>query len=507
MASTPDPLILAIDQGTSATKALLVDVSGAVVGSASAPLATAHPRPGWVEQDPAEVWESVRLAVANCVPGEDAGRVVAVGLSTQRESLVLWDRVTGDPVGPLLGWQDRRTADRCAELLAQGAGPLVAAVSGLPLDPMFSALKAQWLLDTYDPDRRRSRTGELCLGTVDSWLLSRFSPEHRTEIGNASRTQLLDVRTGAWDDRLLELFGVPAAVLGEVTPSDGPFPAACGLAPLPDGVPVRAVLGDSHAALFAHAGWRPGVVKATYGTGSSVMAVVDGHSEMEHGLCLTVGWQHGGQAPTLALEGNIRSSGRTLTWLADLFETSTTELLAAAGSSSDGVAFVPAFGGLGAPWWDADAVATVSGLTLGTGRPALARAAVESVAFQVEDVVAAVEAVSGPIGTLLADGGLSRSATVMQAQADLSGRAVHRADEADLSALGAARLAGVGAGLWSVDELAARPRNSTAFRPTTSSEQRRAAQAGWHAALARARAQPLADFPADTPQPASRRLP
>ncbi|WP_218617291.1 FGGY family carbohydrate kinase [Cryptosporangium aurantiacum] len=493
-------MILAIDQGTSATKALLVDRSGAVVGSASAPLGASHPRPGWVEQDPIEVWDSVRAAVRSFDP-DDAARVVAVGLSTQRESLVLWDRTTGEPLGPLLGWQDRRTADRCAELLAEGAGPLVADVSGLPLDPMFSALKAQWLLDTYDPGRGR----DLCLGTIDSWLLSRFSGgrEHVTEIGNASRTQLLDVRRGAWDDRLLELFGVPAAVLGEVTPSDGPFPAVRGLDPVPDGVPVLAVLGDSHAALFAHAGWRPGVVKATYGTGSSVMAVLGGPADAAGGLCLTVGWQHGGAAPTLALEGNIRSSGRTLTWLADLFGVSTTELLDSAGPSAEGVALVPAFGGLGAPWWDADAVATVSGLTLGTGRPALARAAIESVAFQVEDVVAAVEAVGGPIETLLADGGLSRSATVMQAQADLSGRAVRRADDADLSALGAAQLAGVGAGLWSVADLTDRARATTAFAPATTPEQRRDGRAGWHAAIARSRTQPLAD----TPVPVSRRHP
>lgn len=510
MAPTGSPLILAIDQGTSSTKALLVDSAGDVVGAGSAPLGASHPRPGWVEQDPADVWRSVRLAVRNCVDTDAAERVVAVGLSTQRESLVLWDRATGEPLGPLLGWQDRRTAPRCAELWASGVGLLVAQISGLPLDPMFSALKAGWLLDEYDPDRRRSAAGELCLGTIDSWLLSRLAPgTHVTEVGNASRTQLLDVRRGVWDARLLELFGVPAAVLGEVAPSDGPFPAVRGFAPLPDGVPVRAVLGDSHAALYAHEGWRPGVVKATYGTGSSVMAVVAGPTSMTDGLCLTVGWQVGGAAPTLALEGNISSSGRTLTWLADLFEVDPTELLDSAGPSSEGVSLVPAFGGLGAPWWDAEAVATVSGLTLGTGRPALARAAIESVAFQVEDVVAAVEAVSGPVGTLLADGGLSRSATVMQAQADLSGRAVRRADEADLSALGAARLAGHGAGLW---EPAAGNRATTDFTPRTTAADRTTAREGWRTALARSRAvrgEPAAsraDTTSSTPL-ASRRLP
>jgi glycerol kinase len=371
-------------------------------------------------------------------------------------------------------------------------GPLVEEISGLPLDPMFSALKAQWLLDEYDPDRRRSAAGELCLGTIDSWLLFHLTGAHVTEISNASRTQLLDVRRGVWDTRLLELFGVPAEVLGEVTPSDGPFPPVRGFAPLPDGVPVRAVLGDSHAALYAHEGWEPGVVKATYGTGSSVMAVVSGPTAATHGLCLTVAWQVGGVAPTLALEGNIRSSGRTLTWLAELFEVDTTALLESAGPSSEGVSLVPAFGGLGAPWWDADAVATVSGLTLGTSRPALARAAIESVAFQVEDVVAAVEAAGSPVETLLTDGGLSRSATVMQAQADLSGRAVRRADGADLSALGVARLAatGVGPGRWKQGA-------TTDYTPTTTPAQRAEARAGWRTALERSRS---------PHSPASRRL-
>ncbi|MFG1924269.1 FGGY family carbohydrate kinase [Cryptosporangium sp. NPDC048952] len=507
MASTSD-VVLAIDQGTSATKALLVDASGAVVASASAPLGAAHPQPGWVEQDALEVWASVRTAVRSL--GDDVlQRVVAVGLSTQRESLVLWDRASGEPLGPLLGWQDRRTAARCAAMQATGVGPLVEEISGLPLDPMFSALKAQWLLDEYDPDRRRSTEGELCLGTIDSWLLFCLSGEHVTEISNASRTQLLDVRRGVWDARLLELFGVPLSVLGAVTPSDGPFPAVRGFDPLPDGVPVRAVLGDSHAALYAHEGWRPGIVKATYGTGSSVMAVSSG--DATHGLCLTVAWQVGGAAPTLALEGNIRSSGRTLTWLADLFAVDTTELLDSAGPSAEGVSIVPAFGGLGAPWWDADAVATVSGLTLGTGRPALARAAIESVAFQVEDVVVAIEAAGTPVDTLLVDGGLSRSDTVMQAQADVSGRTVRRADEADLSALGAARLAGVGAGLWaspgtmwrrarqdepnatSSSEQPEQPRAAGEFAPRTSAAERAAALAGWRAALARSRsAEPAA---------------
>jgi glycerol kinase len=209
MRNNAQPLVLAIDQGTGSTKTVLVDGAGEVVAKASSPVEQSHPRPGWVEQSPEEIWASVRRAVHDCVPADLADRVVAVGVSSQRESLVLWDRRTGDPAGPLLGWQDRRTAAVCAEMAASGVGDLVRSVSGLPLDPMFSALKARWLLDAYDPDR----TGRFCLGTVDSWLLSRFGGPHRTEIGNASRTQLMDVTSGQWDERLLELFRVPRAVL------------------------------------------------------------------------------------------------------------------------------------------------------------------------------------------------------------------------------------------------------------------------------------------------------
>ncbi|MGP4101412.1 FGGY-family carbohydrate kinase [Nonomuraea sp. KM90] len=474
------PLILAIDQGTSSTKALLVDDTGRVVSRASAPLAETQPRPGWVEQDPGELWQSVRLAVAGCVTPEHAARVAGVGISTQRESLVLWDRRTGEPLGPLLSWQDQRTAARCHELADQAE--LVRAVSGMPLDPMFSALKARWLLDTHDPER--SRAGELCLGTVDSWLLSRFGGEHLIEVGNASRTQLLGVQAGAWDSRLLELFGVSAEVLPRVVPSCGPFPAVRGLAPLPDGVPVLAVMGDSHAAMFAHAGWRPGVVKATYGTGSSVMAIGGGRSE---GLCRSIAWDIG-NGPVPAVEGNIRAAGRTITWLSELLDVPAETLLAEAEDTDPGeVYFVPAFGGLGAPWWDPDATPVVTGLTLGTRRAQLAAAALEAVAFQVEDVVAAIEQAVGQVGVLMADGGLTRSARLMQTQADLSGRTVARSGEHDLSALGVADAAGLAAKLWTTEQLQRRPRPVEEFRPAADDPYRRARQAAWRQAVRRAR--------------------
>ena len=488
-----DDLVLAVDQGTSSTKAVLIDADGRVLSRGRAALAERHPQPGFVEQSPVELWDSVVAAVAACVPPTAADRVVGVGFSTQRESLLLWDRATGAPLGPMLSWQDQRTAADCAALVEAGVGDVVHELSGLPLDPMFSALKARWLLDTYDPDRRRSRAGELCLGTVDSWLLHCLAGVHVTEVGNASRTQLLDLSTGDWSARLLEIFAVPREVLADVVASDGPFPAVRGLAPLREGTPVLAVLGDSHAALFAHAGWRPGVVKATYGTGSSVMTCAAEASRRSSGLCRTIAWSAQGERPTLALEGNIRSSGQTLMWLSGLFDTTPDVLLdEAAKSSADGVHLVPAFNGLGAPWWDASAVAVVEGLTLGTRRSQLARAAVEAIIFQVEDVVAEVERSQGHVDTLVVDGGLSRNDDLLQLQADLTGRRLSRAADHDLSAVGAASLAGLAAGLWDREVLEHRAspgRQAAQFAPSPSSTtpDRAAALSGWHAAVDRAR--------------------
>ncbi|WP_155059504.1 FGGY family carbohydrate kinase [Streptomyces blattellae] len=495
------PLILAVDQGTSASKAVLTDPESTVLASAGAPLAAAYPRPGWVEQSAEEIWRSVTAAVRDCLAGHDPAAVAAVGLSTQRESVLLWDRVTGEPVGPLLGWQDRRTADVCARLLADGAGPGVRAATGLPLDPMFSALKAKWLLDTYDPDRTRARRGELCLGTVDSWLLWRLGggAEHVIEVGNAARTQLLDIRRRDWDEALLALFGVPRAALPRVAASTGPFPSVRGVPPLVDGTPVGAVLGDSHAALLGHGVLAPGRVKATYGTGSSVMGLVASPEAPGAGdaLCLTIAWDDStiawdgsgtdGGVPAYALEGNIRSSGATLRWLAGLVGRTEAELATAAAPDSGGVHLVPAFGGLAAPWWDNDATGLISGLTLGTGTPELARAALESIAFQVEDVVAAVDRAGDRVAVVLADGGPSGNPVLMRLQADLSGRTVERPRTGGLSALGAARLAARSAGLVGRERLAALPRDAEVYPPTLPEPERLRRLADWHDAVARSR--------------------
>ncbi|XVV10121.1 FGGY family carbohydrate kinase [Actinoplanes sp. CA-131856] len=415
----PDGLTLAIDQGTSSTKCLLVSSEGEVVASGSAPVPIRYPRPGWVEQDATEILDSVLTAAARCLDGIDSSAVTAVGLSTQRESALIWDRHTGEPRGPVLGWQDQRAVGVCDKL--RGDEARIRAISGLPLDPMFSAAKLRWLLDT--------NPGAL-IGTIDSWLLYALTGAHQIEVGNASRTQLLDVRNGSWSPELLDLFGIPASALPTITPSSGELGRIGDRGGALEGLPITAVLGDSHAALYAHGAAADGGVKVTYGTGSSVMRLGDAPPR----VCLTIAWDS-----QLAAEGNIRSSGATIAWLASFLSVTPSQIgEMAATASSDGVFLVPGFGGLAAPWWDDTAVGLISGLTLGSGPAQLARAAVESIAHQVADVIDAM----GGAAAILADGGASGNDILMQIQADLTGLVVRRARTANLSALGVAFSAG-----------------------------------------------------------------
>jgi glycerol kinase len=482
-----EPLILALDQGTSATKAALVNQAGDVVARASADLEVHHPHRGWVEQSPDEIWRSIARAAKDCLSGTDPGRLAGIGLSTQRESLLLWDRRTGETRSPLISWQDQRTAPMCREYA--GSAAIVRELSGLPLDPMFSATKARWLLDHVDPDRTVATRGDLCLGTVDAWIVHQLTGEHQIEVGNAARTQLMDIHTCRWSPELLDLFGVPEQALPDIVSSIGPFGKRRGNDSLPK-VPVLAVMGDSHAALFGHAGWRRGLVKATYGTGSSVMAASTVRGSQAAGLCETVAWQIGAQ-PALAVEGNIRSSGATLAWLARLTSASPAQLASiAADAQADGVHLVPGFNGLGAPWWDPEATGLLTGLTLGTKLENIARAALESIAFQVNDLLMAIREATGQVGVLSVDGGAAANSSLMQLQADISGVPVLRPETADLSALGAAHLAGLAAGLWSAADLDALPRPHDEFTPAAGTQWRDREVASWHAAVRRARYRP-----------------
>lgn len=480
--------LLAIDQGTSGTKAILVGPAGEILAKGFAPLEEMHPQLGFVEQSPGAIWQSVQSAVSDCLAAAPGFVVEAVGLSAQRESAVMWDRMTGEALMPVLSWQDRRAAGLCTELAARPAGARVEALSGLPLDPMFSAAKFAWALRHHEGVAAAARAGRLVCGTVEAWLLSRFGGEPVTEIGNASRTQLLRTADGVWDETLSDLFGIPAAALPALRASTGPYPATRGLHPLPDGTPVLAVMGDSHAALFAHGGFAPGTVKATYGTGSSVMGLIPQAEALGDGLCLTIGWQIGEAAPALAAEGNIRATGAALRWMARMLGMSVDAMAdLGAAAMGRGAVLVPAFTGLGAPYWDQDARGLIANLTLDMGPADLARAAMEAVGHQVADVV---EAIGGEasVARLFADGGPSRNRALMQMQADLAGCTILRSEAAELSALGVAHMAGLGAGFWSIDELAALDRRHEAVAPSLSDAARQDARAAWAEAVSRARA-------------------
>jgi glycerol kinase len=491
------PLLLAIDQGTSSTKALVVDGRGAVIARAQAPVSLATPEPGWVEQDAEEIWGSVRRAVNEALDAHNAKRVVSIGLSTQRESCVVWDRRSGEALTPVLSWQDQRTEPICASLRKKGYGGPIRRKSGLPLDPMFSAAKARWLLDALPRGQARAKAGEVCIGTIDAFLLSRFGGEAVIEAGNASRTQLFDVVRAAWDEELLAMFDVPLASLPRVVASIGPFPKARGLAPLPDGVSVGAVLADSHSALFAHGAFAPGPVKATHGTGSSLMGLVDRAAVRDGnagapGVCLTLAWRL--DSPILAYEGNIRSAGSTLVWAAELLGISTNELadLAANSADSRGVYLVPAFGGLAAPWWDPNAAATATGFSFGVTRAPFARAALDSIAHQIADVVDAFRASGARVERLLVDGGPTRNDQLMQFEADMVGAPVERTSVAELSAMGVAHLAGLTAGLFTLEGLARMDRHAQRFTPGAASTATRDKERfAWGQAVARARGEAI----------------
>ena len=440
--------LLAIDQGTSATKCVLVDDSGRIAAKFSAPLREHLPQPGWVEQDADEIWQSVCLAVRGCLDQQPGVNIAGVGISTQRESAMIWRRANGQAVSPLLSWQDQRTVELRNRLCSDNVEKMVRERSGLPLDPMFSALKLSWLLDQNDPQRERARSGEWCAGTVDAFLLNRLGADFVSEIGNASRTQLLNVQTGDWDDDLLALFNIPKAMLPRAVPSRGRFATADTLHPALKGVPVLSVMADSHSALFAHGGFEPGQVKATMGTGSSVMALTRSDTPHHPGLCRTIAWD-AGEGPVQALEGNIRAAGSTLRWLADLFEIPLEKAgEIATESQSNDVFIVPGFNGLGAPWWDTKAVGLISGLTFSANKGTLLAAGLESIAHQVADVIDAMDQSIPGIRKVYLDGGPSRNPHLLNTLSAFIARPAVQCADPELSALGVAHLAGLQAGVW-----------------------------------------------------------
>lgn len=484
------PCILALDQGTTNSKALLVDAAGSVVASASRPLGVSYPQPGWVEQDAHALWSTLAEAVDECLSQAEV-EVIAVGVTNQRETVLMWDRSTGEPLGPAVIWQCRRSAPFCHELTEQGLEPWLRRRTGLTIDPLFSASKMRWLLDTIPGARAKAEAGEICLGTVDSWTLWNLTggAVHRCDYSNASRTQLFNLHHLGWDDELLALFGVPAAALPEPCPSSGLFGQTVAVGALPAGIPVGALIGDSHAALFGHAGFEAGTVKATYGTGSSLMTPIPAPVFSERGLSTTVAWARG--EVTYALEGNISVTGAAVQWAAQMLGIDSAEGVAALAGQVEhtgGVYLVPAFVGLGAPHWNEAARGTLTGLTRGSGPAHLARATVESIAYQVRDVFDVMRAEAGvPLQRLLADGGASRNDMLMQFQADIIGQPVVRRLSHDVAALGAAYLAGLAVGFWASEaEIAGLPRPSSRFDPQMGEAERDELYSGWQRAVARA---------------------
>jgi glycerol kinase len=472
--------VLAIDQGTTNTKALLIDRSGTILASASRPVAIRYPESGWVEQDAWDLWRSVRETSAECLARAGDVRPAAIGISNQRESVVAWNRTTGKPAGPCITWQCRRTAPFCSELRQRGGAEFISERSGLTLDPLFSASKARWLLD-------RAPADDLCIGTVDSWILWNLTggKVHATDLTNASRTQLLGLTARTWDEELLRWFGIPRTALPELHASSDVFGETA------EGVPIGALIGDSHAALFAHAMFDPGPVKATYGTGSSLMTIAECDTRTTNGLSRTIGWSAVG-VTRYALEGNISNTGGAVQWMGDFLglanPTDDAARLAEKAEDSGGVYLVPAFVGLGAPYWDPAARGILTGITRGTTAAQAARAAVESIGFQVRDVFEAMERDLGrELPALLADGGASRNESLMQFQADILGRPVVRSESADLSAIGAAWLAGLAVGVWgSLEELLALPHPTRRFEPRMQDTERARRYHGWREAVGRA---------------------
>ena len=431
--------ILALDQGTTSSKALLVDATGRVHASGSCPVGISYPRPGWVEQDAGEIAASVTMAAQRALSAAPEIKVIGVAISNQRETVLGWDETTGEPVGPAISWQDQRGDAACQTLATCENGALVRARSGLELGPMFSASKIAWIIGQARSDRLR-------LGTIDAWLLNRITggDTYACEAGNASRTLLFDIVGQTWDADLCAIFGVAPAALPPVRPSVGPWGGTRGFPGLPDGTPVLAVLGDSHAALYGHWALAPEAGragKATYGTGASVMLPVSDAALRLKGVGTTLAWQAPG--PQWALEGNILYAGAGLDWLArtlGLPAGSALSDLAAETSGSRGTVFVPALNGLGAPWWEPSAMGALIGLDAATTRPEIARAGLEAVAHQVCDVVEAMDPEETQ-GWLHAGGGATASEELMQIQADLLGRGLLVSSHANISAIGVAALA------------------------------------------------------------------
>jgi glycerol kinase len=487
-------LVLAIDQGTTGTTALLVDRSLAVVARANVEFPNYYPTPGEVEHDADEIWSSVGAAVGRALAqgGYDASRIAAVGVTNQRETSLFWDRATGRPIHRALVWQDRRTAARCRALIDAGHQPLFQQRAGLVLDPYFSGTKAEWLLDNVPGARARAEAGELAFGTIDSWVAYKLCGEHVTDPSNASRTLLFDLHRLRWDEELCALLRVPTNALPRVAASSEVYGKTRGVGFLPDGIPVAGLIGDQQGALFGQACFSPGMAKCTYGTGAFILLNTgDKPVPSSRGMLTTVAWKRGSEV-AYALEGSAFIAGAAVQWLRDglgIVKTAADiEALARKVEDSGGVTFVPALTGLGAPHWRPDARGIVTGITRGTTAAHLARAALDGIALQIDDILAAMALDLGkPFTELRVDGGAAANDLLMQRQADLLGVPCVRPTVIETTALGSALLAGLAVGMWgSPADVASGWREDRRFVPGGVASELAATRARWAAAVAKA---------------------
>ena len=490
----PMKYLLALDQGTTSSRAILFDGEGQTRAVAQREFEQLFPQPGWVEHRPGDIWSSQSAVAAEVLAkaGVQAREVAAIGITNQRETTLLWDRATGAPVCNAIVWQDRRTASICERLRADGAGPLIQARTGLVIDPYFSGTKLQWMLDHVDGARRRAERGELAFGTVDSWLIWNLTEGglHVTDASNASRTQLFDIHRGCWDDELLALLKIPRGVLPEVVGSS----EVCGdVGPntFGAGIPIAGIAGDQQAALFGQACFQAGMAKNTYGTGCFMLMATGSEARAsKNQLLTTVAWKIGDRLE-YALEGSVFIAGAAVQWLRDglgiIRSSAEIEALAASVPDNGGVYFVPAFSGLGSPHWDPYARGAILGITRGTTAGHLARATLESIAFQSADLLRAMEGDSAfPLQELRVDGGAAVNDFLMQFQADLLQVPVVRPRTVETTALGAACLAGLAIGFWkSREEIAARWVVDRRFEPQRSASEMQEVQGHWQRAVQR----------------------
>ena len=500
-------LLLAIDQGTTGTTSLVMDIRGTTLGRSTREFRQHFPEPGLVEHDAEEIWRSVIDAVegALAAAGVDGERIAAIGITNQRETTLVWERATGKAIHRAIVWQDRRTSARCAELRAAGHEDVVEATTGLVLDPYFSGTKAAWILDHVDGARARAERGELCFGTIDSFLVWRLSgdaasgaPVHVTDVTNASRTLLMRLTTLDWDDAMLALIDIPRAMLPKIVGSAERIAATRGFPGLPDGVPITGIAGDQQAALFGQACFGVGDAKCTYGTGAFILANIGSKPiRSRFGLLTTVAWKVGDEV-AFALEGSAFVAGAAVQWLRDglgLIKSAVDiEALASTVPTSGGVSFVPALSGLGAPYWDPEARGVICGITRGTTAAHLARATLEGIALEVDDLLGAMSDDLGkPLTRMRVDGGAAANDLLIQFQADIAAVTIERPTELESTARGAAMLAGVGVGLFtSIAEAAGMSRVDRSFQVAMSADDRDGHRRRWSDAIARTRSTPAA---------------